>query len=61
MSERDVMELLAEANSVRVEDLAPLSFPDLSRRRLAGRRVVVAIAVVAAAVAASACGNDATR
>jgi hypothetical protein len=56
MSERDVMQLLAGANPVRVEDLAPLSFPDLSQRRLAGRRVVVAIAVVAAAVAASLTG-----
>jgi hypothetical protein len=49
MSERDVMTLLAQANPVQVDDLVPLDFPDLARRRVPSRRLVLAIALVAAA------------
>lgn len=56
MNERDAMTLLAEANPVRVEDLAPLDRPDLARRRRPSRRLVVAIAVLVTAVAASLIG-----
>jgi len=49
MSERDVMALLAEANPVRVDDLAQMDFPDLARRRSHGRLLLVAAAAVVAA------------
>src|SRR5438132_644155 len=51
----DVMAQLAKANQVRVEDLAPLDLPDLTRRPTPGRRFVLA-AALAAAVAAAAIG-----
>ena len=42
----DVMALLAEANPVRAEELAPLDPPARSRRRSSRRRLVLAVAVV---------------
>jgi hypothetical protein len=56
MSDRDVMALLAAANPVRVQDLAPLDLPDLSQRRLPSRRLVLAIAFVLAGAATSLIG-----
>jgi hypothetical protein len=53
MTDRDVMALLAEANPVRVDDLAQMGFLDLARRRSRGRlSLVVAAAVVASGAAA---------
>ena len=55
MSEIDAMRLLAEANPVRVEALAPMRFPDLRHRR-PQRRWVLAVAGAAVALAASLIG-----
>jgi hypothetical protein len=48
----DVLALLAEANPVRVDDLAPLELPDLTPRPMTRGRLV-ASAVLATAIAAS--------
>jgi len=52
MNERDVMTLLAKANPVQEDDLAPLDVPDRFARRLPNRRLSLAIAVAALAAAA---------
>jgi hypothetical protein len=56
MNERDAMTLLAEANPVRVEDLAPLDLPNLAHGQMPSRRFVLAIAVIGLASAASVIG-----
>lgn len=56
MTEHDAMTLLAEANPVRVEDLASLDLPDRVHGRRPSRRFVLAAAVAAAAVTASLIG-----
>jgi len=51
----DVLSLLADANPVRVEDIAPLELPSHTRRAAPSLRLVVAL-VLAAAVATSLIG-----
>jgi len=51
----DVIALLAEANPVRVDDLAPLEHPNVARRPIRRRRLVAA-AILATAVAGSLAG-----
>ncbi len=58
MNETDAMRLLAEANPVRVDDLAAMEMPDsiLVRRRAGRRLALAAVAALLAALAASLIG-----